>query len=210
MTTDGRELGRLRLPRLAEPAPAPAAGADRRARTSCCCRCRRGRRSARGRDAPARLPAHYVRARDARQARRGAAAPARARGLPPAPILCADTTVALGRTHPRQAARRGAGDRDAARLSGRTHRVLTAVALCGTAGRSAARAERLARALRRAADAPRSRATSRAASRSARPAPMRSRARRGLDRAHRGSYSGIMGLPLYETAQLLRQAHASR
>ena len=58
------------------------------------------------------------------------------RGLPPAPVLCADTTVALGRTilgKPTDAA-------DAARilrtLSGQTHRVMTAVAI-GTIAHSA-------------------------------------------------------------------------
>lgn len=58
------------------------------------------------------------------------------RGLPPAPVLCADTTVAWGRTilgKPTDAA-------DAARilrtLSGQTHRVMTAVAI-GTIANSA-------------------------------------------------------------------------
>ena len=51
------------------------------------------------------------------------------RGLPPAPVLCADTTVALGRRilgKPADAAEALATLR---RLSGRTHRVWTAVAL---------------------------------------------------------------------------------
>jgi septum formation protein len=51
------------------------------------------------------------------------------RGLPPAPILAADTTVALGRRilgKPHNAADAAA---TLAALSGRTHRVLTAVAL---------------------------------------------------------------------------------
>jgi septum formation protein len=50
-------------------------------------------------------------------------------GLPPAPVLCADTTVALGR----QMLGKPADVKDARRmlraLSGRTHRVLTAVAV---------------------------------------------------------------------------------
>ena len=51
------------------------------------------------------------------------------RGLPPAPVLCADTTVALGRRilgKPQDAAE---ARRMLADLSGRTHRVLTAVAV---------------------------------------------------------------------------------
>ncbi len=51
------------------------------------------------------------------------------RGLPDAPVLCADTTVALGRSilgKPRDAEDAA---RMLARLSGRSHRVLTAVAV---------------------------------------------------------------------------------
>ena len=58
------------------------------------------------------------------------------RGLPPAPVLCADTTVALGRRilgKPADAAEARAMLRD---LAGRTHRVLTAVAV-GVPGRRA-------------------------------------------------------------------------
>jgi septum formation protein len=50
-------------------------------------------------------------------------------GLPAAPILCSDTTVALGRAHPGQAGRRRRRRRMLRELSGRTHRVLTAVAV---------------------------------------------------------------------------------
>ena len=73
------------------------------------------------------LPADYVRRvtlAKLLQARRRLAR----RGLPAAPILCADTTVAVGRRilgKPSDAAQAAATLR---RLSGRTHRVLTAVA----------------------------------------------------------------------------------
>ena len=53
----------------------------------------------------------------------------RQRGLPQAPVLCSDTTVALGRTiygKPEDAAD---ADRMLRALSGRTHRVITAVTL---------------------------------------------------------------------------------
>ena len=195
---------RLRLPRLAEPAPARAARADRR-RHEPLLPGRRRRRGARGRRA-GRATGALRGAGDTRQARRGAA-PARRAGLPAAPVLCADTTVALGRrilAKPADAA-------DAARmlglLAGRTHRVITAVAVA-TAKRTA-RCSRavLARALRAARRGADRHATSPAASRSARPAPTRSRARpRPGSRRIEGSYTGIMGLPLYETASCCARA----
>jgi septum formation protein len=51
------------------------------------------------------------------------------RGLPPAPVLCADTTVALGRSILGKPADAADARSMLQRLSGRTHRVLTAVAL---------------------------------------------------------------------------------
>lgn len=127
------------------------------------------------------------------------------RGLPPAPVLCSDTTVALGRTifgKPEDAA-------DAARmlreLAGRTHRVLTAVAV--QSGR---------RRLQALSD---SRVTFAAMTRAQIAAyvaggePMGKAgayAVQGRAAAHiariAGSYSGIMGLPLFETARLLQEA----
>ena len=86
----------LRLPRVAEPAPAPAARRRSASATSCCCRAGRGRRGARGR-ARRRAARRLRRARHARQARRGADDGSPRAACPPAPILCADTTVALGR-----------------------------------------------------------------------------------------------------------------
>ena len=51
------------------------------------------------------------------------------RGLPPAPVLCADTTVALGRRILGKPADAAEATDMLRRLSGRTHRVLTAVAV---------------------------------------------------------------------------------
>ena len=123
--------------------------------------------------------------------------------LPPAPVLCSDTTVALGRViygKPRDA-------RDAARmlreLSGSTHRVLTAVAMQWGGRRLQALSD--------------SRVTFAALT----PAQIRRYVEGGepLGKAGAyavqgraaafishisGSYSGIMGLPMHETAQLLR------
>ncbi|MDD2712028.1 MAG: Maf family protein [Simplicispira sp.] len=133
------------------------------------------------------------------------------RGLPEAPILCADTTVAQGRTlygKPADAA-------DAARmlgaLSGQTHRVLTAVALqmpgspsCGTRRLTALSVSRVAFAVLSPAHIDAYVATGE---------PLGKAGAYGIQgraaahiRQISGSYSGIMGLPLFETAQLLRAA----
>jgi nucleoside triphosphate pyrophosphatase len=131
-----------------------------------------------------------------------------ARGLPAAPILCSDTTVALGR----QILGKPADAADALRilslLSGRTHRVLTAVAVHD--GKRAALAVSVSRVhmskvpaadLQRYVDSgdPFGKAGAYG---------IQSAAAAWIDRIA-GSYSAIMGLPLYETAQLLRQAHVA-
>jgi septum formation protein len=124
-------------------------------------------------------------------------------GLPPAPVLCADTTVALGR----QMLGKPVDVKDARRmlraLSGRTHRVLTAVAVqhgrrrlqalsvsnvtfahlsAGQIGAYVATGEPMGKAGAYA---------------------VQGRAAVHIERIA-GSYSGIMGLPLRQTALLLR------
>ncbi|MBK6007865.1 septum formation inhibitor Maf [Ramlibacter ginsenosidimutans] len=153
---------------------------------------------------PGEAPAAYVRRvtglkLDAAVARRAA------RGLPPAPILCSDTTVALGRTiygKPEDA-------RDAARmlreLSGHTHRVLTAVEV------QAGRRRLTALSDSRVTFAALTPAQVRAYVASGEPmGKAGAYAVQGRAAAHiariAGSYTGIMGLPLHETAGLLRQA----
>jgi len=126
------------------------------------------------------------------------------RGLPPAPILCADTTVAvdnliLGKPE---------DDADAARilglLSGRTHRVITAVAVADATHRAATlnvsevefaplSAEQIARYV--ASREPFGKAGAYA---------IQSQAAAWIVKIA-GSYSGIMGLPLFETASLLEK-----
>lgn len=127
------------------------------------------------------------------------------RRLPAAPVLCSDTTVALGRAiygKPQD-------ERDAARmlreLAAHTHRVLTAVAVQAGRRRIAALSD------------------SRVTFATMTPAQIRdyvasgepmgkagAYAVQGRAAAHiariNGSYTGIMGLPLHETAQLLRAA----
>lgn len=129
----------------------------------------------------------------------------RRRGLPPAPVLCSDTTVALGRTiygKPADAA-------DAARmlreLSGHTHRVLTAVAIQAGRKRLAALSDS------RVTFAALTSAQVRAYVASGEPmGKAGAYAVQGRAAAHiariNGSYTGIMGLPLHETAGLLRGA----
>ncbi|CAN0509715.1 unnamed protein product, partial [Phaeothamnion confervicola] len=93
--------------------------------------------SVRGREAPVA----YVKRLALQKARAGVAA-MRSRGLPVRPVLGADTTVCVGREILGKPADAADPVADAARmlrlLSGRTHRVLTAVALV------AGRRERLA------------------------------------------------------------------
>ena len=150
------------------------------------------------------LPAAYVQRVTALKLQ-AARARLKARGLPPAPILCSDTTVAIGRRILGKPA-----DADAARamlqaLSGRSHRVLTAVAV-GTARRSWA-----ALSVSTVRFAPLDDALIDAYIASGQPFgkaggyAIQSQLA-GWIPAVRGSYSAIMGLPLYETAQLLRQA----
>lgn len=124
-------------------------------------------------------------------------------GLPAAPVLCSDTTVALGNVilgKPLDAA-------DAARilttLVGKMHHVLTAVAV-GTADRCQQTVSRS-----EVTFAPMSAAQ--IAAYVATGEPMGKAGAYGVQgraAAHishmSGSYTGIMGLPLFETAQLLR------
>jgi septum formation protein len=126
------------------------------------------------------------------------------RGLPAAPVLCSDTTVAVGKTilgKPEDAAH--AHDM-LTRLSGHTHRVLTAVAI-GTACKqghtlsvSQVRFAPLTRIQIQdyvASGEPMGKAGAYA---------VQGRAAAYIEHIS-GSYSGIMGLPMFETAQLLRQ-----
>ena len=153
---------------------------------------------------PGEAPAAYVRRvtglkMDAAMAR------LQRRGLVPAPVLCSDTTVALGR----RIYGKPADEADAARmlreLAGRTHRVLTAVAV--QAGRK--RHEALSDS--RVSFAPMTPAQIAEYVASGEPMgkagayAVQGRAAAHIERIA-GSYTGIMGLPLFETAQLLRAA----
>jgi septum formation protein len=126
------------------------------------------------------------------------------RGLPNAPILCADTTVALGRHilgKPEDA-------KDALRmlkmLSGQTHRVLTAVAVASNRRRA------LCVSISQVTFAPMKLSEMKSYVASGEPmGKAGAYGIQGLAASYiseiKGSYSSIMGLPLFETAQLLKQ-----
>ena len=129
----------------------------------------------------------------------------KARKLPPAPILCADTTVALGRRILGKPT-----DADEARamlraLSGRSHHVYTAVAL------ASGRRSWAALSSSRVRFVPLDDALIEAYIASGQPfgkagAYAIQSQLAGWISHIAGSYSAIMGLPLFETAQLLKQA----
>jgi septum formation protein len=152
---------------------------------------------------PGEAPKAYVQ-RVTRLKLEAALARLQQRGLPLAPVLCSDTTVALGRTM----FAKPADARDAARmlhaLSGTTHRVLTAVALgwkgqhdvvCNVSQVRFARLSKAQIATYVASGEPMGKAGAYA---------VQGAAAAFIERIS-GSYTGIMGLPLFETAQLLQR-----
>lgn len=127
------------------------------------------------------------------------------RGLPSAAILCSDTTVALGTQILGKPADEADASRMLALLAGQEHEVLTAVALQSGPQRFTALSISLVR------FAPMTPAQ--IAAYVATGEPMGKAGAYGIQGAAaihvahlEGSYTGIMGLPLFETAGLLRQA----
>jgi septum formation protein len=151
---------------------------------------------------PGELPAHYVQRVTLAKLRAARERLAR-RGWPNAPILCADTTVALGRSILGKPADAADAAAMLARLAGRAHRVISGVALFD--GRRVG--SRLS--ISRVRFAPIARAEIDAYVAGGEPFgkagayAIQSEAARWIEHID-GSYSGIMGLPLYETAQLLK------
>jgi septum formation protein len=129
----------------------------------------------------------------------------RARGLAPAPILCADTTVAIGTRILGKPLDGADATRTLALLSGRSHRVISAVAV---AARGRTRLAASVSRVRFAAISP-----ARIARYVASGEPfgkagayaIQSGAAAWIEKIE-GSYTGIMGLPLHETAALLEWA----
>jgi septum formation protein len=152
---------------------------------------------------PGEAPAAYVR-RVTGLKLDAALARLKRRALAPAPVLCSDTTVALGRT----IYGKPVDGPDAARmlreLAGHTHRVLTAVAMQSGHKRVAALSDsRVTFAAMTPAQVRAYVATGEPMGKAGAYA-VQGRAAAHISRIA-GSYTGIMGLPLFETAQLLRQ-----
>lgn len=157
---------------------------------------------------PGETPADYVvrvTALKLQAARRRLQLRQAALGVPAAPILCADTTVALGRRILGKPADAREAAATLAALSGRTHRVLTAVAVW--TGRRTLQALSVSRV--HMAELPRGVIDAYIASGE----PFGKAGAYAIQGtmagwiAHiAGSHSGITGLPLHETAQLLRRA----
>jgi septum formation protein len=155
---------------------------------------------------PGELPRDYVQRVTALKLH-AALARLQRRSLPDAPVLCADTTVALdseifGKPTDGQDAQRMLKQ-----LSGRTHQVFTAVALgwSGRVGQACSASDVVFAALQPEAIA-RYAATGEPMGKAGAYA-VQGRAAAFIARIE-GSYSGIMGLPLFETAQLLRTTGA--
>ena len=150
------------------------------------------------------LPAAYVE-RVTRAKLHAARARLRHSAAPDAPILCADTTVALGRRILGKPVDAADAVATLAALSDRTHRVITAVAL------AAGRRERFAISSSRVHVAALPAAVIEAYVASGEPFgkagayAIQSGFAAWIERID-GSYSGVMGLPLFETAGLLRWA----
>jgi len=147
-------------------------------------------------------PLHYVQRVTALKLD-AAVARMKARGLPVAPVLCSDTTVALGRDILGKPVDASDAVRMLHALSGQTHRVLTAVAL------QSGRKRLTAVSVSRVTFAAMSRAQIKAYVDSGEPMGkagaygVQGRAAAHIARIQ-GSYSGIMGLPVFETAEMLR------
>jgi septum formation protein len=131
------------------------------------------------------------------------------RNLPRAPVLSADTTVALeGRIMGKPADRREAAEMLAA-LSGRRHHVLTAVALKYDTSLEVALSESEVSFCELGEEDIRDYLASGEADDKAGSYGIQGRAAKFVVEI-RGSHSGIVGLPLYETAQLIERLSGLR
>lgn len=164
---------------------------------------------------PGEAPREYVQ-RVTRLKLQAAQARAQRRGLPPAPILCADTTVALGTQILGKPADAHEARQMLSALSGCSHEVLTAVAVAwpqawhtgqGRPGQGGAVVQALSvsRVQFAALDAPTLERYIASGEWQGKAGGYGIQGLAAVMVAHiEGSYSGIMGLPLYETHQLLR------
>ncbi|MEO7152329.1 MAG: Maf family protein [Burkholderiaceae bacterium] len=153
---------------------------------------------------PGELPTDYV-VRVTQAKLEAAMTRLRRSGRAPAPVLCADTTVALGRRVLGKPCDAADATATLMMLAGRSHRVITAMALASGRRRWAAASFST---VRFAPIAPAEIARYVAGGEpfgKAGAYAIQSAAAAWIERID-GSYSGIMGLPLFETARLLREA----
>ena len=127
------------------------------------------------------------------------------RGLPVAPVLCSDTTVALGRVILGKPADAVEARQMLQALSGTTHRVLTAVAVQGARKRWEALSDSKVRFCALTPARIRAYVATGEPLGKAGAYAVQGRAATFIEHMA-GSYSGIMGLPVFETAALLREA----
>ncbi|MEY4420032.1 MAG: hypothetical protein RLZZ498_628 [Pseudomonadota bacterium] len=132
------------------------------------------------------------------------------RGLPLAPVLCSDTTVVLGKTILGKPDDAKHASQILSALSGQTHRVLTSVAMGVVTKTGVVRKQAQALSVSNVRFAPLTRSQIQSYVASGEPMgkagayAVQGRAAAYIEHIS-GSYSGIMGLPMFETAQLLRE-----
>ena len=129
------------------------------------------------------------------------------RNLPQAPVLAADTTVALGDRILGKPASREEAAAMLAELSGSQHEVLTAIALKYGDWMESALSRSQVRFKKLTPEEIRQYVATRECDDKAGGYAIQGRAARFITEL-RGSYSGVMGLPLYETAQLLERRNS--
>jgi septum formation protein len=137
-------------------------------------------------------------------AQRMARAKAGAVPLPGQFVLAADTVVAVGRRILPKAATRQEARQCIDLLSGRRHRVLTAVVLTAPDGRSSERLSESVVAFARVSEAQKNAWLALDEWEGKAGGYAINGAAAGFVRFLSGSFSGVVGLPLFETAQMLR------
>jgi septum formation protein len=124
--------------------------------------------------------------------------------LPVAPVICSDTTVALGRVIYGKPENEADAERTLCALSGKTHRVLTAVAL--QSGKKRLQALSVSKVTFAQMSQKQIKAYVASGEPMGKAGAYAIQGRAAAYVSHiSGSYSGIMGLPMHETAQLLQQ-----
>lgn len=131
------------------------------------------------------------------------------RNLPAAPVLAADTTVVVDGKILGKPVDRPDAERMLAALSGRSHEVLTAIALQNDERLESALSRSEVRFKALSAEEIRDYVASGEADDKAGAYAIQGRAARFVAEL-RGSYSGVVGLPLFETSQLLEKLRERR